>query len=231
MTGFQARRANIDDLPQLITLWQAAQLPFEALEKRLTEFQVVENATGAIVAAAGLQIHGHEGLVHSEMFTDFGLSHRLRPILWERIERVAKNHGLFRLWTQETAPFWKQAGFCVPSPDILKQRPASFADNAKLEWYYHQLKDPAAAPLNLEREFERFREVERANAEDLRAKGRIAKVVAIIIALLLAAFSFIVLFRYVFYTRNHPIGANVDARMALFNPKHGEARPSASRMN
>src|SRR5947207_1815499 len=111
MNVYQVRRATVDDLPQLIVLRKAAHLPATDLEKRFTEFQVVENAEGKLAAAIGLQISQQQGLLHSEMVLDFSLADKLRPRLWERVEKVAANHGLFRVWTQETAPYWKQTGF------------------------------------------------------------------------------------------------------------------------
>ena len=38
---FPARRATLDDLPALRPLWEAERLDAAALEKRLTEFQLV----------------------------------------------------------------------------------------------------------------------------------------------------------------------------------------------
>jgi N-acetylglutamate synthase-like GNAT family acetyltransferase len=197
MTGYQVRRANIDDLPQLIPLWKSLELPVVDLEKRLTEFQVAESA-GTLVGAIGLHIHQHEGYLHSETFSDFGLAEQLRPLLWERMERVAKNHGIFRVWTQETAPFWKHA-FRPASKEQLAQRPPTFPNNEKFEWSVAQLRDAAAHPIDLEKEFAQFKETERARSEEMMSQAKILKGVAVVLSLLVLAFSLVILFKYVLY--------------------------------
>ncbi|MDB6025305.1 MAG: hypothetical protein JWM68_1528 [Verrucomicrobiales bacterium] len=197
MTGYEIRRANVDDLPQLILLWEAVQLPVAQLEKRLTEFQVAETA-GTLVAAIGLQIYQHDGYMHGEAFSDFGMAERLRPLLWERMERVAKNHGIFRVWTQETAPFWKHA-FNTPSKEQTALRPPIFPNNEKFEWLIVQLKDPTVLTIDLDKEFERFKESERARSEEVMTQAKILKGIAVFLALLLAGFSVVVFFKYVLY--------------------------------
>ncbi len=200
MIGYQVRRANIDDLPQLLMLWQAVDLPLDQLEKRLTEFQIAEK-DGQIAAAIGLHIHQHEGLLHSESFSDFGLSNTLRPMLWERIERVAKNHGIARIWTQETSPFWKQAAFHPATALELNQRPKTFPNNEKLEWLVAQLRSTEAMPVNIDKEFERFKESERARTEELVARGKMMKGVATFLAVVLLIFCVIFLFKFAFFKR------------------------------
>ena len=107
-TRYGVRRATSDDLAQLVAIWRAAQLEPEILEKRFTEFQVaVAEADGKLVGAIGLALSDKHGLVHSETIPNFELVDTLRPLLWTRIRAVAGNHGLFRLWTTEPAPFWK----------------------------------------------------------------------------------------------------------------------------
>ncbi len=112
--SYRVRRATIDDLEKLNEVWRAAHLPAAELEQQFTDFQVAEAPDGRIVGAIAMRVHGFEGHVHSETFPDFALSDAVRPLLWQRLETVAKNHGLFKLWTLETAPFWKKAaGFVL----------------------------------------------------------------------------------------------------------------------
>src|SRR5438067_1277069 len=98
MKAFQLRRATTDDVPQLTALWQAAHLPAGTLDKRFTEFQVAENEEGQLVGAIALQISQQQGFLHSETFSDFSLVDKVRPLLWERVQKIAINHGLFRVW-------------------------------------------------------------------------------------------------------------------------------------
>src|SRR5215831_20838256 len=108
--SFTVRRATLDDLEKLTELWKSMRFPVEDLSKRVTEFQVAENAEGKLLGAVGLQIAERQGRIHSEGFTDFSLAEQLRPMLWDRVNAVATNHGLLRLWTKEEAPFWNRCG-------------------------------------------------------------------------------------------------------------------------
>src|SRR5580765_4052452 len=110
LSNYRVRRATLDDLGQLMTLWQSMHLPADDLAKRITEFQLAESADQKILGAVGLQITDRQGRLHSEGFTDFALADELRPALWERLHSVATNHGLVRLWTAEEAPFWSRCG-------------------------------------------------------------------------------------------------------------------------
>jgi N-acetylglutamate synthase-like GNAT family acetyltransferase len=183
--GYLIRRATTDDLEQLKAVWAAAALPAAELEKQFTEFQVAESADGHIVGAVALQVAGSDGKIHSETFADFALSDALRPLLWQRLEIVARNHGLFRLWTAETAPFWKKAaGFAsAPGPP-----PEAFAP-ARGEWLSLRLKDEGADPNLLEAQFNLFREAERARREKLLQRAAVVKLAGTVIAVLLFIFS------------------------------------------
>mgnify|MGYP003340309990 CR=1 FL=1 len=67
-----------------------------------------------LAGVVGLQRHQHHGLLHSEVFADFGQADVLRPLLWERIRNYGRNHGLARLWMRETSQSWRLLGFDMP---------------------------------------------------------------------------------------------------------------------
>src|ERR1051325_4145281 len=102
----RVRRATLDDLGTLKPLWTSMRLPAAELEKRLTEFQVIEGPDGKIIGAIGFQLADRAARIHSEAFSDFGFADAARAAFWERVQNLASNHGVFRLWTQENAPFW-----------------------------------------------------------------------------------------------------------------------------
>jgi N-acetylglutamate synthase-like GNAT family acetyltransferase len=183
--SYRIRRATTDDLEQLTAVWKAASLPATELEKQFTEFQVAEDPGGQIVGAVALQVAGTDGKIHSETFADFALSDTLRPLLWQRLEGVARNHGLFRLWTAETAPFWKKdVGFSAstgPPPEVLGP--------AGGPWLSLRLKDEGADPNLLDAQFELFREAERARREQLLQRAAALKTIGTLIAVLLFIFS------------------------------------------
>jgi N-acetylglutamate synthase-like GNAT family acetyltransferase len=187
--GYSVRRATTDDLEQLMVLWRAAALPTAELEKRFTEFQVAEDAEGRIIGAIALQVEGTDGKIHSETFSDFALSDTLRPLFWQRLETMARNHGLFRLWTAETAPFWKKdAGFSAASGPV----PEAFGP-APGPWLALQLKDESADPNLIEAQFLLFRQAEKAKRQKLLQSAAALKTVGTGIAVLLFVFSILVL--------------------------------------
>ncbi len=75
----------------------------------MTEFQVIERE--GIGACIGIKIAGQQGLIHSEAIADFTQRGQLAPALWERIQVVARNHGLHWLWMDEPEPSWIQIRF------------------------------------------------------------------------------------------------------------------------
>jgi hypothetical protein len=180
----------MDDLEQLKVVWTAAALPAAELEKRFTEFQVAQSPEGRIVGAIGLQIAATDGRIHSETFPDFALSDTLRPLLWQRLETMARNHGLFRLWTTEPAPFWKKdVGFTLAS----LPPPEAFAA-AQGPWLAVLLKEETADPNLIEAQFALFREAEKAKREKLLQSAAALKTIGTVIALVLFVFSMVILF-------------------------------------
>src|SRR2546429_8212208 len=101
----QVRRATVEDLPKLVPLWQQENLPWQDLEKRFKEFQVVEGQGGEVLGAVGLQISGLEGRLHSEAFAHAEQGDALREKLLGRARIVARYFGLVRLWAQFANPF------------------------------------------------------------------------------------------------------------------------------
>jgi N-acetylglutamate synthase-like GNAT family acetyltransferase len=197
MNAYRTRRATTDDLGQLVALWEAAQLPPPELEKRFTEFQVAEDAQGKLVAAVALHIAGSEGRIHSESFGDFALTDDVRPQLWERLQVLAANHGLFRLWTQETAPFWrKAAGFSQPSHEVMAKLPEAFRSEAP-GWLAIQLREPGADPDLLEREFAAYREAEKAKRDKLLQHAAALRIIGTLIAVVVFIFVLAVLVYFV----------------------------------
>ncbi len=140
-----ARRATLDDLPALEALWQRCGLPWEQLEKYLTEFQVILNEDGGALGALGLLVDGHEGLVHTEAIPPGqDAADDLRAALWKRLQIVARNQGVLRLWTQEDAPYWGTVGFGGPDGKVRSEAKSAFLDSDP-DWRFFQLADPDRA--------------------------------------------------------------------------------------
>ncbi len=182
---YRVRRATTDDLDQLVLLWQSALLPAHELEKRFTEFQVAEGMGGKIFGAIGMQIAGSSGKIHSEAYTDFALTDELRPLLWQRLGSVAANHGLFRLWTDERAPFWrKDCGFAEATAEVRAKAPADFGE-IKPNWVTLQLREDLAEPTVLEAQFAQFKAEEQQRTQKMFEQARLFKGIAWGMAVLL----------------------------------------------
>ena len=182
-TAHQVRRATVDDLPSLLSLWQKENLPAKDLEGRFKEFQVVENGNGGIAGAIGLQVSGHEGRLHSEAFEDFGQADTLRGILWERMRTVAQNHGLVRVWSQFTSPYWRAIGFDQASNETLTKLPQNFGSD-RSPWLCVKLREETHAAVSIDKEFALFREAEREQTEKVMRQAKVLKIVAGVVAVL-----------------------------------------------
>ena len=177
----QVRRATVDDLPKLTPLWRQENLPADDLEKRFKEFQVVEDGNGELLGAIGLQIADQQGRQHSEVFTRPEQADTARQKLWERVQIVANNFGLVRIWIQVDAPFWHVNGFTSADGDVLKKLPATFAGDPH-PWRFVQLREEASPRASLDQEFAMFKEAERERTEQMFRQARVLKIVAFVIA-------------------------------------------------
>jgi N-acetylglutamate synthase-like GNAT family acetyltransferase len=178
---YSLRRATVDDLPGLKLLWERARLQVLDLEKRLTDFQLIVSDGGDLIGAIGLHIQGKQGQVHSEAFTQPEQDAKFRDQIWERIQVLARNHGLVRLWTRETAPFWQQqAGFAEASAELAGKLPPSFGD-APGRWLMLQLRDENLSALSVEREFELFQVSQKQETEKLMQLGRTLKLITMVV--------------------------------------------------
>ena len=118
------RRATVDDIPELVRLWDNFSYPSDIFEKRLTEFHLVENPhSKQILAAIGVRFQDQSVLIHSEAFGDNSNADLYRDMLWPRFLALAKNLGASCIWTQESASFWHKIGFRPAPPDKLEALP------------------------------------------------------------------------------------------------------------
>lgn len=184
----RVRRATVDDLEALRALWESMRLPAAELEPRLTEFQIVQDEPeGKIVGGMGFQITTQQGRLHSEGFTDFALADTARELLWNRIQTLATNHGILRLWTAEATPFWTRLGFKAASPDDLKKLPPAWTSE-KASWLTLQLKNEAVINA-AEQEMAMFMHAQKQQSAELFQKVRALKTAATIIAIIIAIFA------------------------------------------
>jgi N-acetylglutamate synthase-like GNAT family acetyltransferase len=179
--NYRVRRATLDDIESLTKLWQSMHLPVDELAKRITDFQIVENPESELVGAIGIQMLERQGRLHSEAFTDFGVAEHVRPQLWDRLQSVATNNGLYRLWTQEEAPFWSRCGLAKAEPGSLEKLPQPWRA-LKGQWLTLTLKEDIEEVLSADKEFALFMQSERQRTERAFQQAKILKFVAMLLA-------------------------------------------------
>ena len=183
-SDYRVRRATLDDLGALKTLWESMRLPAADLERRLTEFQIVEGPDGKVIGALGFQIAERQACIHSEAFTDFTVADTVRPVFLERIRSLAMNHGVIRLWTRERAPFWTHYGFQRAGAAALEKLPSAW-DHRAPDWLTFPMKDEEAV-ASMDKEFSLFMASERRRTALALDRAKKFKQIATILAFLVA---------------------------------------------
>jgi N-acetylglutamate synthase-like GNAT family acetyltransferase len=197
---FSIRRATTDDRESLKLLWRSMLLPADELEKRLTDFQVAETADGKLLGAIGIQIVRQHARLHSESYLDFARADEVRQLFWNRMQTLASNHGVFRVWTQESSPFWLQLGFRSANAAKLAELPPEWQP-AKAEWFMLQLKDEAAIVNALDKDFAAFMSLERRHTERTYEQARTLRTIITVIGFTIGILCFI-LVGYMLIHRN-----------------------------
>jgi N-acetylglutamate synthase-like GNAT family acetyltransferase len=194
------RRATTEDLRSLKALWESMHLPFEELGKRLTEFQVAQTADGRLLGAIGMQIVRQHARLHSESYFDFALADHARQMFWERIQMISSNHGVFRLWTQETSPFWTRLGFRPAVAEKLSRLPEEW-NQTKSEWFTLQLKDEEVIVNALDKNLTAFISSEKRSATRAREQAQTLKTIIIVAGFLIGIICLAIVF-YLIVHRN-----------------------------
>jgi N-acetylglutamate synthase-like GNAT family acetyltransferase len=201
--NFRVRRATLDDLPQLVALWRSMNFPADELVRRLTEFHVAESAQGVLLGAVGLQVAERQGLVHSEGFTDFALAEALRPLLWDRLQAVALNLGLLRLWTQEQAPFWSHCGLVNADAEALAKLPAAWR-GSPAAWRTLKLREDLETIISADQQFALFMDSERQRTARALRRAKALKSIATLAAFVVMALAVGAVFYLLWRNRQLP---------------------------
>ena len=114
MTHIEIRSATHSDLAHVQALLKNAGLPFEDLREDVLEhFVVVEDASGNLVGAGGMEHYGSDGLLRSvivhEKFRGTGLGKQLALV----VEQHARDRGITDLYLLTTTAenFFPRLGY------------------------------------------------------------------------------------------------------------------------
>ncbi|MCD6049962.1 MAG: hypothetical protein K0Q55_1365 [Verrucomicrobia bacterium] len=220
------RRATINDLAALRSMWSVERFAVGELERRFTEFQVVEAAEGKVIGALALQIQGNQGLIHSEAIGSPEHTEGLRAVLWERIKKVAINHGLARLWTPAVHTHFTQAEFRVPTEAEQGKRPSQFGESAE-GWLMLPLKEETAQTISLEQELALFREAQKAEAEAFQQHAKKWKLMITAGAFLFLILVFSGAYYYWYQYLRNPDKFNMPEHVPAANQPAAPAAPVA----
>jgi len=177
------RRATVDDLPALKSIWASMQLNAEMLEPHLTEFQVAER-DGEVVGTIGFQIVRSAGRLHSEGYSDFSVAEAARELFWERLQTLAASHSVFRLWTQEDSPFWPHQDFIPPDEDAIARLPEEWK-NLEGRWLTLELKNEAVINAAFQTQLAGHSAAEKKSAAELAARARLVTTFITVICFIL----------------------------------------------
>ena len=178
--GLRVRRATVDDLVTLRMIWLSMRLPADELEKQLKDFQVVEAADGNVLGAVGIQFAKQHALLYGEGYSDFSVADAARQMFWQRFEALAANHGIFRIWTQETSPFWSRWGFQPANAEILSRLPEEWkaSDGA---WLTLELKNEEVITAALENKLAGFLDAEKKQTAQVLEKAKTLRTVVTVV--------------------------------------------------
>ena len=137
---------------------------------------------GQVVASIGLQRHQHHGLLHSEVFADFGQADVLRPLLWERIRNYGRNHGLARLWIRETSQSWRLLGFDPADEEQLAKFPEIFGAADAGPLYTLKVRDDPFAEMTPEQEEVLLKQHLRADTQKMLEQARTFRMFAYVVS-------------------------------------------------
>lgn len=175
-----ARRANVDDLPAIKTLWAKCGIDVPEAERRLTEFQVAMDSNENLAGCGALRISGQNGLIHSEGFSQKDQRDWVRAALWPRFQALARNLGLARLWIRDADDFWKANGFAAPTETSLKKWPMELGEPGAGLWCL-VLKEESLELISIEKEFELFQQSQKESSDKVLRQARTLKSVAMVI--------------------------------------------------
>ena len=187
----------------LRTIWLSLRLPADELEKRIQDFQVVEDGEGKVFGVIGIQFSKQHARLYGEGFSDFSVADTARELFWRRFEALAANHGIFRIWTQETSPFWTRWGFQPANAEILTRLPEEWK-TSEGKWLTLELKNEEAVTAALENKFAGFMDAEKKQTARVAEKARTLKTIIIVVGFTIGI-SCIGIAIYLFIHRN-PFG-------------------------
>ena len=141
--------------------------PADELEKRLTEFQVVEAAEGQIVGAMAFKLSASTPCSTAKDTRIFRWRHRAGTV-WGSIRTIAPHNGVFRFGPGKIA-FLGPLGFSIPHAEISRACPGNGKVRRKLAHLPNQGRRGLTA---VEKELAAFKEIEKKRSAEMLDQAR-----------------------------------------------------------
>ena len=181
--ALSARRATVEDLAGLRVLWLAAGLPWDQLDRFVSEFQVVPGPEESMLGAIGFLVEGADALLHSESVAPGEQADEVRAALWRRIQIMGRNQGVHRIWTQEDAAYWPTCGFNAASASVVEGCKATFVDRTAI-WQIFEFPAPEMVKARLDEQMAIWQATRAQEAAAMQERIRNFRNLAVLIATL-----------------------------------------------
>jgi hypothetical protein len=145
-----------------------------------------------LLGALALHIEGQQGWLHSETYHKPEYEGEVRQRLWERAQAVARNYGLYRVWIDAQAPFWKSQGFQPAPPELQKKMPPRLNESGR-SWLVLPLREEVTTNVAVEREFELFARAQREKNDRMVRQAQALKNIAYALLIGVAALGLILI--------------------------------------
>ena len=180
--NYRVRRATLDDLDALTKLWQSMHLPVDELAKKITDFQVVENADAELVGPLGSKCwSARAGCIAKPSLTS-----RWRNMSVLNCGASAVGRDQQRACTgcgrRNRRRFGVGSGLAKPDPEALEKLPQPWRA-LKGQWLTLKLKEDIEEVLSADKEFAMFMQSERQRTERAFQQAKILKFVAMLLAI------------------------------------------------
>ena len=121
--------------------------------------------------------------------------------MWERIQKLAANHGVFRVWTQEASPFWTRWGFQPANAETLERLPEEWKP-LEGKWLTLELKNEDAIKTALGNQFASFMDTEKKQTVEVAARAKQIRTFFTVIFFAIGIICFALAFYLLFH---HPL--------------------------
>jgi hypothetical protein len=133
-----------------------------------------------VLGAIGTLFSKQHALLFGEGFSDYSVADAARQLFWQRIQALAANHGIFRVWTQEDSPFWTRWGFQPANPETLARLPEEWK-SSEGKWLTFELKNEEAVTAALEQKFSGFMDAEKEQTARVAEKARMLRIIITVV--------------------------------------------------